>query len=47
MLTRAASAQFASTRAITFRITKVDQRPTYRGWIWLTGYQLDRHGNAV
>ncbi len=46
-LTGAASVQFAAGRSITFRVTKVDDRPTYRGWIWLTGYEIDRKGAAV
>jgi hypothetical protein len=42
-----ASVQFAGRRTLTFRVTAVDGRPTYHGWIWLTGYALDRHGHAT
>ena len=33
-----ASVQFAGDRALTFRVVSVCDRPTYEGWIWLTGY---------
>ncbi|MFV2109991.1 hypothetical protein [Micromonospora sp. LOL_015] len=33
---REASVQFAD-----------DRKWTYDGWIWLTGYVIDRHGNAA
>lgn len=46
-LTGAASVQFAGDRAAVFRIISVDQRPTYAGWVWLVGYTLDEHGQAV
>jgi hypothetical protein len=46
-LTRAASVQFAEDRAAMFRIISIDQRPTYAGWVWLVGYTLDKHGQAV
>ena len=36
---RAASPQFG--RAFPFRVTKVDDRPSYDGWAWLKGYVLD------
>ncbi|GAB3810449.1 hypothetical protein [Micromonospora zhanjiangensis] len=33
-----ASVQFAGDCALLFRVTTVSERPTYHGWIWLTGY---------
>jgi hypothetical protein len=42
-----ASVQFAGPSAIRLRVIRVDDRPTYRGWCWLDGYQLDTHGQAV
>jgi hypothetical protein len=42
-----ASVQFAGLRYLIFRVTKVDDRTTYRGWVWLKGYALDRRGRAV
>ncbi|MEU6023645.1 hypothetical protein [Micromonospora sp. NPDC047134] len=45
-LTRAASPQFV--RPILFRLIKVrTELPTYDGWTWLDGYQLDNKGDAV
>jgi hypothetical protein len=44
---RAASVQFTGRSGFPFRIIAVDSRPTYDGWIWLDGYQLDRRGHAV
>ena len=43
----AASVQFSGTRSLIFRVIKVGDRPTYDGWVWLTGYVLDWAGNAV
>ncbi|MFG3684608.1 hypothetical protein [Micromonospora sp. NPDC047740] len=42
-----ASVQFAGERALTFRIVSVCDRPTYVGWVWLTGYVINRRGNAT
>ncbi|MFI7649054.1 hypothetical protein ACIBTZ_23690 [Micromonospora sp. NPDC049460] len=42
-----ASVQFAGERALTFRVVSVSEQPTYDGWIWLTGYVLDRRGEAT
>ncbi|WP_307812546.1 hypothetical protein [Micromonospora coerulea] len=42
-----ASVQFAGERALTFRVVSVCDRPTYAGWLWLTGYVLDRRGLAT
>ncbi|MGK5444197.1 hypothetical protein ACSNN7_20595 [Micromonospora sp. URMC 105] len=42
-----ASVQFAGDRALTFRVVSVSDQPTYHGWIWLTGYVLNRRGEAT
>jgi hypothetical protein len=42
-----ASVQFAGDRALILRVTVVDDRPTYHGWVWLHGYVLNRFGEAV
>ena len=42
-----ASVQFCGDRALIFRVIRVCDRPTYEGWVWLTGYSLDKAGNAV
>ncbi|MEU6077636.1 hypothetical protein [Micromonospora sp. NPDC047074] len=42
-----ASVQFAGDRALTFRVVSVADQPTYAGWIWLTGYVLNRRGEAT
>jgi hypothetical protein len=42
-----ASVQFAGDRDILLRVTVIDRRPTYHGWVWLTGYVLDRTGQAI
>ncbi|WP_326563862.1 hypothetical protein [Micromonospora peucetia] len=42
-----ASVQFAGGRAMTFCVVTVSDQPTYAGWIWLTGYALDRRGEAT
>ncbi|RAO07825.1 hypothetical protein [Micromonospora noduli] len=42
-----ASVQFAGDRALTFRVVSVCDRPTYEGWVWLTGYVINRRGNAT
>jgi hypothetical protein len=44
-LTRAASVQFAA--GLLFRVIRVHDWPTYDGWVWLDGYELDLEGNAV
>ncbi|MFI5936363.1 hypothetical protein [Actinoplanes sp. NPDC051494] len=43
---RTASVQFTGRSGFAFRIIAVDSRPTYDGWVWLDGYQLDRRGQA-
>jgi hypothetical protein len=44
-VTREASVQFATP--IYFRVIRVHDWPTYTGWIWLDGYQLNAAGDAV
>ncbi|WFE38776.1 hypothetical protein [Micromonospora sp. WMMD998] len=44
-VTRAASPQFV--KPIMFRVIRQLEWTTYDGWVWLDGYQLDRHGDAV
>lgn len=42
-----ASVQFSDKSAITLRVIHVHDWPTYQGWCWLDGYQLDNNGDAV
>ncbi|SCG47514.1 hypothetical protein GA0070609_1936 [Micromonospora echinaurantiaca] len=42
-----ASVQFAGDRALRFRVVSVSRQPTYPGWVWLTGYVLNRRGEAA
>lgn len=44
-VTRAASVQFVTP--IMFRLIRVLDRPTFDGWLWLDGYQLDKKGDAI
>jgi hypothetical protein len=44
-VTRDASVQFATP--IYFRVIRVHDWPTYTGWVWLDGYQLNAAGDAV
>lgn len=44
---RAASVQFDGDRALVFKVTYVDLRSTYDGWIWLAGYVLDPARRAI
>ncbi|MFC4149191.1 hypothetical protein ACFO0M_23315 [Micromonospora mangrovi] len=44
-VTRAASVQFL--RPIRFRVIRVLDWPTYDGWLWLDGYELNAAGDAV
>lgn len=44
---RAASVQFDGRRAIDFRVIRVHDWQTCDGYVWLDGYQLDHHGQAV
>lgn len=41
----AASVQF--TQPMCFRVIRVHDWPTYEGWVWLDGYQLNALGDAV
>ncbi|MFG2048137.1 hypothetical protein ACGFIW_11995 [Micromonospora sp. NPDC048935] len=43
----ACSVQFAGDRALRLRLVNADPRPTYHGWVWLTGYVLDDKDLAV
>lgn len=43
----AASVQFAKQSSFVFRVISVCPQPTYPGWVWLIGYQLDGQGRAV
>lgn len=45
-LTKTASVQFAA-RPILFRVIRVHDWPTYDGWAWLDGYEIDPTGYAV
>lgn len=42
-----ASVQFAGDRGFCFRVIRVHDWPTYHGWVWLDGYELDSSGDAV
>lgn len=44
-VTREASVQFADP--VLFRVIRVHDWPTYDGWVWLDGYQLNPSGDAV
>jgi len=44
-VTKAASVQFSSS--MLFRVIRVHDWPTYEGWIWLDGYELNTSGEAV
>lgn len=44
-VTRTASVQFADP--IYFRVIRVHDWPTYHGWVWLDGYELNSSGDAV
>ena len=44
-VTKAASVQFAAP--MLFRVIRVHDWPTYEGWIWLDGYELNTAGDAV
>ncbi|WP_240742359.1 hypothetical protein [Micromonospora zingiberis] len=36
-----ASVQFGGNRALWLRVSSIGDRPTYDGWVWLTGYAID------
>jgi hypothetical protein len=44
-VTRAASVQFIEP--LLFRVIRVHDWPTYEGWVWLDGYELNAAGEAV
>ncbi len=44
-ITSAASVQFA--KPMLFRVIRVHDWPTYEGWVWLDGYELNTAGDAV
>ena len=44
-VTRAASVQFSSP--MLFRVIRVHDWPTYDGWVWLDGYELNSIGEAT
>ena len=44
-VTKTASVQF--TQPMLFRVIRVHDWPTYDGWAWLDGYQLNAAGDAV
>ncbi|WP_425894585.1 hypothetical protein [Micromonospora sp. DT4] len=37
-----APVQFGGDRALWLRVTSVCDKPTYHGWVWLTGYSINR-----
>nr|MDT0657260.1 hypothetical protein [Micromonospora sp. DSM 115978] len=43
----AASVQFAGGRGFLFRVIRVDGQRTYRGWVWLAGFVINRDGVAL
>lgn len=44
-LTRAASVQFVEP--LLFRVIRCHDWPTYEGWVWIDGYELNAAGDAV
>jgi len=44
-VTREASVQFVDP--MLYRVIRVHDWPTYEGWIWLDGYELNGGGEAV
>jgi hypothetical protein len=47
LIGREASVQFAGDRRLKLRVISVDRKWTYNGWVWLTGYVIDRDGSAA
>lgn len=45
-VTGLASVQFV-VYPILFRVIRMQDTPTYAGWVWLDGYELDEYGDAV
>ena len=44
-ITSAASVQFATP--LLFRVIRMHDWPTYEGWVWLDGYELNAAGDAI
>lgn len=44
---REASVQFTGGSGFVLRLIRVQDWPTYDGWTWLEGYQLNERGEAV
>lgn len=44
-ITKKASVQFLTP--ILFRVIRLHDWPTYDGWVWIDGYQLNAAGDAV
>lgn len=44
-VTKEASVQF--TAPMLFRVIRVHDWPTYVGWVWIDGYELNSAGDAV
>ncbi len=42
---REASVQFATP--MLFRVIRVHDWPTYDGWVWIDGYELNTAGDAI
>ncbi len=42
-----ASVQFGGDRGLTLRVVSVGPEVPHTGWIWLTGYVLNRRGTAT
>ncbi|NYH44757.1 hypothetical protein HNR22_004484 [Micromonospora jinlongensis] len=36
-----ASVQFGGNRVLWLRVSSVCDKPTYHGWVWLTGYSIE------
>lgn len=34
-------------RPVVVRVIRVLDRPTYPGWVWMEGYELDASGDAL
>ncbi|MFF5174656.1 hypothetical protein ACFY3U_18740 [Micromonospora sp. NPDC000089] len=43
----AASVQFAGDRALRLSVVSVSPDEPYPGWLWITGYVLDRRDRAT
>jgi hypothetical protein len=45
VIDRDASVQFL--KPMRFRVIRILKRETYEGWLWLEGYEVNQHGDAV